>query len=584
MALMVASSRPRGRFRLRLAIAALGLAIVPLAVAGWSLLSINEAALEDANRELLFAVIDDVGHTISDAFTQGSLGLIAVSNALADERVSAADRVATTRQLVAALPGLPAVGFYDQDGVQLDVARRVGDTTPLPDRLSDPLRRTAAARGRALGEVARAGAIRYLPIVQPIPVTGGPWYAYAPVVLAALDDRVAGIARDRFERDLDSVFVIDRQLRIISHPNAELAETMSRVNLALLTGLTATLPDQQFLLYARYASPRGAMVGAVRTLADTPFAVVAQLPAARVFSSIARTRWTVIIALIVAALAASAVAILLARRVSAPVERLVAYARQLAARELDASADVHTGDELEVLGDAMTAAARALAAGDARLIEEASIRADLGRYLPSQLVDKIVRREQSLELGGQRRPVTVLFADVASFTTLTESYPPDVVATILNQLFTILTEIVFRHGGTIDKFIGDCVMAFWNAPDDQPDHAARAVAAATDMLRWLEIGNEAWQANHGVTIRLAIGINTGDVVVGNFGSKHRMTYTCIGDAVNVAARLESIARPQQILVSRATHDAAPDAVEYRAVGEQRLSGRVDPIEVFEVSV
>ena len=187
---------------------------------------------------------------------------------------------------------------------------------------------------------------------------------------------------------------------------------------------------------------------------------------------------------------------------------------------------------------------------------------------------------QFLVRGGS----IVLFADVASFTSLTESFPPDVVAAILNELFTILTEIVFRHGGTVDKFIGDCVMAFWNAPDDQADHAARAVAAATDMLRWLEIGNEAWQARHGVTLRLAIGVNTGEVVVGNFGAKQRMTYTCIGDAVNVAARLEGIARPQQILVARATRDAAPDAADYRAIGAQRLSGRLDPIEVFEVAV
>ena len=107
---------------------------------------------------------------------------------------------------------------------------------------------------------------------------------------------------------------------------------------------------------------------------------------------------------------------------------------------------------------------------------------------------------------------------------------------------------------------------------------------ANDMLRWLEIGNEAWQARHGVTLRLAIGVNTGEVVVGNFGAKQRMTYTCIGDAVNVAARLEGIARPQQILVARATRDAAPDAADYRAIGAQRLSGRLDPIEVFEVAV
>ena len=153
---------------------------------------------------------------------------------------------------------------------------------------------------------------------------------------------------------------------------------------------------------------------------------------------------------------------------------------------------------------------------------------------------------------------------------------------ILNQLFTILTEIVFRHAGTVDKFIGDCVMAFWGAPEDQPDHAARAVATAEDMLRWLDVGNEAWQAQYGVTIHLAIGIHTGEAVVGNFGSETRMEYTCIGDTVNVAARLEALARPQQILASRATRDAA-DGADYIPLGTHQVPGRVEPLELFEVA-
>jgi class 3 adenylate cyclase len=582
---MAGTTGPRGRFGRRLAAAVLVLAIVPAAIVGWSLIAVNEDALEDTSRELLFSVIDDVGHTLDAAFAAPSLGLTAIANALTDDHAPAAERTALVRQLVAALPGLTAVGFYDQAGSRFDAARRIGDTTALPDTLPDELRRTAEAGGRALGAVVAGPAGARVPIVQRIDLRDARWYAYAPVSLAALDARVAEIARDRFGGRASSVFVVDRQLRVVSHPDPEQAQAMApAADVAILRGLSTTPAGQQFLVYASYPSPAGTMVGAVRSLPSTPFAVVAQLPRSQAFASIPRMRWTVLGVLAIALAIAAAVALALARRMSAPIGRLVGFSHRLAARDFAATADVHTGDELEALAIAMTGAARALGASEAQLVEEAAIRADLGRYLPRQLVDRIVRREQSLELGGHRRTVTVLFADVASFTTLTESYPPDVVVTILNQLFTILSEIVFRHDGTVDKYIGDCIMAFWNAPDDQPDHAARALAAASDMLRWLEIGNEAWQANHGITIRLAIGVNTGEVVVGNFGSAHRMTYTCIGDAVNVAARLEGIARPQQILVSRATHDAAPTAVEYRAVGAQKLSGRIDPIEVFEVSV
>jgi class 3 adenylate cyclase len=230
----------------------------------------------------------------------------------------------------------------------------------------------------------------------------------------------------------------------------------------------------------------------------------------------------------------------------------------------------------------MREAARSLAASEQQLRDEAAVRADLGRYLPAQLVDKIVRREQSLALGGELRRVTVLFADVAGFSTLVGERPPPVVVAILNQLFTILSELVFRHGGTVDKFIGDCVMAFWNAPDAQADHGARAVAAAADMARWVEAANEIWQDQHGVTVHLAIGIHTGDAVIGNFGSERRMEYTCIGEAVSLAARLEAIARPSQILVTEAVRDAAGDRFTYLPLGQHRVARRLEPVELFEV--
>ena len=172
-------------------------------------------------------------------------------------------------------------------------------------------------------------------------------------------------------------------------------------------------------------------------------------------------------------------------------------------------------------------------------LQNIPIRTDLGRYIPGELVDQIVRRERDMGLGGTRREISVLFADVVGFTPMTEQLEPEHIVTILNELFTILTQIVFRHGGTVDKFLGDCVMALWGAPTEQSDHASRAVEAAEDMLSWLETGNERWQETFGVTIQLAIGVHCGTAVVGNIGSEKRMEYTAIGDVVNVAARLEA---------------------------------------------
>jgi adenylate cyclase len=187
-----------------------------------------------------------------------------------------------------------------------------------------------------------------------------------------------------------------------------------------------------------------------------------------------------------------------------------------------------------------------------------------------------------VSLGGERREITVMFADVVGFTPLAERQRAQDVVTMLNELFTILTEIVFRHGGTVDKFVGDCVMAMWGAPQPQADHAARAVAAAEDMQAWLEAGNESWRERFGFEIELAIGINSGEAVVGNFGSEKRMDYTAIGDTVNVAARLESIARPGQILVTAATRNAVGDRATFVALGARGVIGRSQQLELFEV--
>ena len=151
---------------------------------------------------------------------------------------------------------------------------------------------------------------------------------------------------------------------------------------------------------------------------------------------------------------------------------------------------------------------------------------------------------------------------------------------MLNELFSLLLEIVFRHGGTIDKFIGDCVMAVWGAPVASDDHAHKALQAAEDMLRFLENANPSWQEKYGITIRLAIGVNTGAAIVGNVGSDKRMEYTVIGDTVNVAARLEGIAGPDQILVGEATYSRVGEDFDLVSIGERTLTGRSAPSTIY----
>jgi class 3 adenylate cyclase len=148
----------------------------------------------------------------------------------------------------------------------------------------------------------------------------------------------------------------------------------------------------------------------------------------------------------------------------------------------------------------------------------------------------------------------------------------------------MLTEIVFRHGGTVDKFIGDCIMAVWGAPVPAADHAIRALRAAEDMMRFLEAANEGWREKYDVEIRLGIGVNSGEALVGNIGSDKRMEYTVIGDVVNVAARLEAIAQPNQVLVSGATRDLVGDAFALEKLGDRKLTGRKTDTAVYALEL
>lgn len=219
----------------------------------------------------------------------------------------------------------------------------------------------------------------------------------------------------------------------------------------------------------------------------------------------------------------------------------------------------------------------------ASLERERRVRERLGRYHAPGVVERIVRAaEQGAgAMQSEERVVSVLFADIAGFTRYAEKLPPREVTAVLNHILGRLTAVVFEHGGTLDKFIGDAVMAFFGAPLDQPDHALRAVRTALGMQQAMAEFNaeRAPEARLG----LHIGVNTGPVVVGEIGAEQRMDYTVIGDAVNVASRLQStIAAPGQVVIGEATHAAVGDAFDCEPLPPAPLKGRSAPFQPYRV--
>ena len=253
------------------------------------------------------------------------------------------------------------------------------------------------------------------------------------------------------------------------------------------------------------------------------------------------------------------------------------------ADRLDPAA-VFTRDDLEFLTAiaSQTAVAVESARAHERLAREEVARANYSRFMPEYVVRQMLEHPESFKLGGANQRVTVLFADVRGFTSISEHAPPERVVQILNLYFSAMTEIIFAHGGTLDKYIGDGLMALFGAPAATPLDASNALTAAVAMQRQMVALNQELRAAGLPEISVGIGLHTGEATVGYIGSERRSEYTAIGDTVNLAARLESRAQGGQILSSHAVIEAADKQFTLRQLPPMSVKNRVQPVSIYEV--
>ena len=204
-------------------------------------------------------------------------------------------------------------------------------------------------------------------------------------------------------------------------------------------------------------------------------------------------------------------------------------------------------------------------------------------YLSPEVIEQIVQDPTSLRLGGERRELTILFSDIQGFTGISERLSADQLVQFLNRFLSEMSTIILQSGGTLDKYQGDAVIAFWNAPLTVTDHRERAVSAALRCQAKLRDLADEFERNFGINVRMRIGIHTGVVSVGNFGSDQRFNYTMIGDAANVASRLEGVNKVfgTSVIVSASTRSDATSSVAWRRLGRVKVVGRNEPIEIYQ---
>jgi len=258
-----------------------------------------------------------------------------------------------------------------------------------------------------------------------------------------------------------------------------------------------------------------------------------------------------------------------------PVMRLVEGTKAIAAGNFQISLRASSRDEIGDLVAAFNQMAKSLR-------EKEMIKQAFTRYVAREVVEEILKDPEQILLTGERREVSVLFSDMRGFTPLSERLSPEEVVALLNEFYTLMIDTIFQHEGTLDKFLGDAVMAVFGAPISHPDHSIRAIRTAVAMQAGIEELSKKRVQEGKDPIAIGIGVSAGEAVAGTVGTENRMEYTVIGDRVNLAARLETVAKLGQILISQWTYEKVDKLVKARSLGYFKVKGKEEEVEVYEV--
>jgi HAMP domain-containing protein len=430
----------RWTLRAKGTIAALAVAIVPMTALGLMVLDIQRKGLSRAEKELEAAVVDEAAASVLGSFDQASDAANRVNAIFSDERIDADARTRLIADVLARAPAVSGIAFFD-------------DTRAFVDALVPTGQPDADLRAAPAGERGFHGFRYETPL-------GGPVRGTLVIAISrpALDAKLRDLSQIRFGAT-DRVYLVDDASRA-RHP------------------VFADVPSTEIVLTTEFVDRGAAKVGTIRTMPAQHLALVVERPTEEAFAALTEARRTFVE--VVAGITAFIVlgAALFFGRVVARIRALVRLVARYGTRDLRARSDVKGADELEDLGHALERMADSLSASDAEIAKRARIEENLKRYLPEEAATAAASDASGLALGGAKKRVTVLFADVVAFTGFAERSSPEKAVAFLNELFTILSEVVFRHDGMVDKFIGDCIMAVFQGDD------AAAEPATHGWARW----------------------------------------------------------------------------------------------------
>lgn len=345
--------------------------------------------------------------------------------------------------------------------------------------------------------------------------------------------------------------------------------------------LIASHLDSPLMDPSAVADPYGVWISAFAPIHDRSGKYVAtlgiDLDASDIYKSLIKVLNYGIWGLVSSLVLAIVIGHFLSKKVTLSLDHLCSTVNQIGHGDFTAEAHLETKDEFGELSERINEMTEGLKERD-------RLKVSFARYVSQHIMEKIIHSETPLKLEGERRKITVLFSDIRQFTLLAEQLPPEAVLSLLNDYFEQMIEVIFKYNGTLDKFIGDGIMAEFGAPLDDRLQERHAVAAAIEMQNKLDILCQKWAQENRPTLKIGIGIHTGEAVVGNVGSEKRTEYTAIGDTVNVASRLEQATKILKVpvLVSETTYLGCKEDFAFKDLGSMALPGRKEQIRVYTI--
>ncbi len=502
--------------------------------------------------------------------------LIAIFN---NKKISTNDKIEVATLQLSNLENALYIGIYDKNGNPIDFITK-NDSLPL--KKLKIIRKEQNKKGFAI--LRESLQFRNYPIME----VGVPWqrnnkfvgYVSTGVSLKWLSDLVKELSL-MYIGKYNMVFVIDSSGRIIA--SGDTSYVIKRLKYSPQQPMSAVLSDR--VLFATETTTPG-KIKAFSVLISVPSihsGIIVNFPLKELYAPLRQIQRASVSLGVLGLILAIILSNIIARFVTKPLIKLETGLEEIAKHNFRYHISIKANNEIARLADKFNEMVDRLNQYKNELIKETKTRFHLQRYVSASLLTRLLSKGKNLlEEKPEEKRATVMFIDISNFTFISDHLRPEQITEFLNEFFKIATDIIFKHDGIIDKFIGDCVMALYGISIQWPNFEKNAVLSAIEISTTLKQLEHKFTSKYGFPMRIKAGISTGKLTVGNIGSPNRMDYTAIGPPVNLASRLESIAKDYEVLIDEETNTSINGSIKTVLIGEQAIKGFEKPVKVYRV--